>query len=72
MGAARFAHLVTSAEAHRMEAGYTMPGGTQPSIAQWAFERHVTAKEYGAPRENAIRFRYYLEAYRIVFEGLGP
>jgi len=72
MGAARFAHLVTSAEAHRMEAAYTMPGDTQPSIAQWAFERHVTAKEYGAPRENAIRFRYYLEAYRLVFEGLGP
>ena len=71
MGAGRFAHLVTSAEAHRMEPGYTMARGTQPSIAQWAFERHVASKEYGAPRENAIRFRYYLEAYRLVFEGFG-
>ena len=72
MGAARFAGLVTSAEKHRMETAYTMPDGTHPSLAQWAFERRVVKSEYGEPRENAIRFRFYLEAYRLVFEGFGP
>ena len=71
MGAARFAGLVASAEKHRMEAAYAMPDGTHPSIAQWAFERRVVKSEYGEPRENAVRFRFYLEAYRLVFEGFG-
>ena len=72
MGASRFGPLLASAEKHRMEAAYTMPDGTQPSLAQWAFERRVVTSEYGAPRSNAIRFRFYVEAYRLVFEGFGP
>ena len=72
MGATRFAPLVTSAETHRMEVAYKTAAGTQPTIAQWAFERHVAANQYGAPRANAVRFRYYLETYRLVFEGFGP
>jgi hypothetical protein len=32
----------------------------------------VAASEYGVPRANAIRFRYYLEACRLVFEGFTP
>ena len=72
MGAGRFASLVTSAEAHRMEPKYTSSVGTHPSIAQWAFERHVVSSEYGEPRANAVRYRYYVEVYRLVFEGFGP
>jgi hypothetical protein len=71
MGASRFAPLLASAEKHRMEAAHTMPDGTHPSIAQWAFERRVVMSEYGVPRSNAIRFRFYLEAYRLIFEGFG-
>jgi hypothetical protein len=54
-----------------MEAAYKMADGTQPLLAQWAFERRVVTSEYGEPRSNAIRFRFYVEAYRLVFEGFG-
>jgi subtilisin family serine protease len=72
MGASRFGPLLASAEKHRMEAAYTMADGTQPSLTQWAFERRVVTSEYGAPRSNAIRFRFYVQAYELVFEGFGP
>ena len=49
-----------------------MPGGTHPSIAQWALEREVKTSEFGQPRANAIRFRYYAECYRLIFEGFTP
>jgi hypothetical protein len=71
MGASRFGPLLASAEKHRMEAAYTMADGTQPSLTQWAFERRVVTSEYGAPRSNAIRFRFYVQAYELVFEGFG-
>jgi hypothetical protein len=72
LGATRFAPFVTSAEAHRMEPAYNLPGGAHPTIAQWAFERRVQSTEYGQPRSNAIRFRYYLEVYRLLYEGFTP
>jgi hypothetical protein len=46
-----------------------MPDSGHPSITDWAFHRRVRAGRWDVPRENAIRFRYYLEAYRYVYEG---
>src|SRR5262249_21733322 len=72
LGATMFTPFLPSAESHRMEPAYNMPGGAHPSIAQWAFERQVAKTEFGGPRENAIRFRYYAECYRLIYEGFTP
>jgi hypothetical protein len=64
-----YSAFVGSAERHRAERQYRQPDGTSPSITQWAFERQVVEGEYDVPRQNAIRFRYYVRAYRPIFEG---
>lgn len=69
MGGTRFNSFVGSAEGHRMEPQYNMPGGRHPSIAQWAFERAPRTDEYGQARSNAIRFRYFAEVFRLIYEG---
>jgi hypothetical protein len=69
MGATRFAPFIPSAESHRMESQYTMAGGMQPSITQWAFEREPRTAEWGQPRANAIRYRYFIEVFRLIYEG---
>lgn len=72
LGPGRFAPFVASAESHRMEAAYNLPAGGHPTIGQWALHRTVRPSEYGAPRTNAIRFEYYVEAYRLIYEGFPP
>jgi hypothetical protein len=69
MGATRFAPFLSSAEGHRMEAAYTMPGGREPTLTQWAFERVPREDEYGQSRRNAIRYRYFVEVFRLIYEG---
>jgi hypothetical protein len=69
LGRTRFARFIDSADRHRAERQYEMPDGAHPSIAQWAFERHVAQHEYRQLRAHAIQFRYYVEAYRLIFEG---
>jgi hypothetical protein len=69
MGGTRFRPFVPSAESHRMEAQYDMPGGRHPTLAQWAFERTPLENEWGQARRNAIRFRYFTEVFRLAYEG---
>jgi hypothetical protein len=69
MGATRFTPFIPSAEGHRMEPQYTMPGPAQPSLTQWAFEREPQENEFGQSRRNAIRFRYFVEVFHLIFEG---
>jgi hypothetical protein len=69
MGSTRFEPLVKSAETHRMESAYDMPGGKHPGVAEWAFHRTVKKGEYDVPRKNAVRFLYYMQAYKYIYEG---
>jgi hypothetical protein len=72
MGPARFGTFLTSAEAHRQEPAYDLPGGAHPSVAEWAFHRTIKAGEYDQPRRNALRLTYFSEVYRLIYEGFTP
>jgi len=41
-------------------------------MAQWAFQRPPLPREWVQARQNAVRFRYYAEVYRFVYEGFTP
>jgi hypothetical protein len=44
------------------------PGGAVPSREEWAFHRPMPLNEYGEPRRNAMRFKYFLELFRHAYE----
>ena len=69
LGPSRFAPAVASAEGHRKEPAHARPDGGAPSISQWAFETRVAPGEYDVPRKNAIRYRYFVEVFRLIYEG---
>ena len=69
LGRSRFAPFVPSAEGHRNEPGHRRPDGGAPSISQWAFETRVVPGEYDVPRKNAIRYRYFVEVFKLIYEG---
>jgi hypothetical protein len=64
--------FLESAERHRMESRYRTDAGPPPTIAQWAFEHRPLENEYGQARRNAIRFRYFAEVFRLIYEGWQP
>ena len=52
----------------RSMAGNPDPGGAPPPLPVWALHRQVKSGEYDQPRANAIRFQYYQQAFRYIFE----
>jgi hypothetical protein len=44
------------------------PGGGTPSREEWAFHRPMPNPEYGQPRRNAMRFKYFQELFRHAYE----
>jgi hypothetical protein len=72
MGQTRFAPFVPAAERHRTNPANALADGSTPTLTQWAFESTVRSTEWGTPRRNAIRFRYYVESYRLAYEGFPP
>ena len=69
LGATRFEEFMTSAEGHRVEPAHRRPEGGAPSVTQWALETRVASNEYGQPRNNAIRVRYFVEVFKLIYEG---
>lgn len=61
--------FIPSAEGHRMEPAHRRPDGGAPSLTQWAFETPPQENEYGQSRRNAIRFGYFMEVFKLIYEG---
>lgn len=64
MGPVRYNQMLS-----RNMAGNRDADGTAPSLPNWALHREVRSGEWDQPRTNAIRFQYYQQAYRYLFEG---
>lgn len=63
MGTGRFNTMLG-----RSMAGNRDPDGSTPPLPVWALHREVKTGEWDQPRANAIRFQYYQQAYRYLFE----
>ncbi|MEO0684066.1 MAG: hypothetical protein AAFY76_03200, partial [Cyanobacteria bacterium J06649_11] len=64
-----FSEFINSAEGHRKENEYEGEDGQFPSVTEWAFGTKPKAEEYRKVRKNAMRFKYYVEVFKLVFEG---
>jgi hypothetical protein len=58
-----------SADTHRKEASYKKADGSAPSIKEWSFDTKPKTGEYDEPRRNAIRFGYFIDVLKLVYEG---
>ncbi len=66
MGHGNMRKFVPSANRYRAEAQYLING--QPiSLIDWTFRRVPLNGEWKGPRENAIKFRYFVEVFGLVF-----
>jgi hypothetical protein len=63
MGSGRFNTMLG-----RSMAGNADPDGSTPALPTWALHRQVKTGEWDQPRANAIRFQYYQQAFRSIFE----
>jgi hypothetical protein len=67
MGTDRFRDFLASADQHRREPAF-VTSGAPISLERWALHTIPKQSEWRQPRLNAIRFLYYLESYRPIFE----
>lgn len=61
--------FVKSAEKHRKEPQYETRFEGTPTAAQWAFHTKPKENEFGQSRRNAIRNCYFMDAFKLAFDG---
>jgi subtilisin family serine protease len=62
-----FIAFIKSANKHRKESKYLV-NGNPISLIDWAFNRCPIAGEFDQSRSNAIKVRYFVEIFKLVFD----